>query len=92
MFLLLSLENKLYDIFNVKIHVKFVFDRSHKAKANKNARKAHGTIKYNGAKLNEKGVILEIEGLKPNQSVPTFLFYCESRTFTVNLIFLVVKI
>lgn len=41
--------------------------RSHKAKANKNARKAHGTIKYSGAKMHEKGVILEIEGLTPNQ-------------------------
>ena len=26
-----------------------------------------GTIKYSGAKLHEKGVILEIEGLQPNQ-------------------------
>ncbi|XP_052795267.1 ras GTPase-activating-like protein IQGAP1 [Mya arenaria] len=41
--------------------------RSHKSKADKHARKAHGTIKYSGGKLNEKGVILEIEGLKPNQ-------------------------
>ena len=28
-----------------------------------------GTIKYSGAKLHEKGVILEIEGLQPNQYV-----------------------
>jgi hypothetical protein len=32
-----------------------------------------GTIKYSGAKLHEKGVILEIEGLQPNQYV--FIFF-----------------
>ena len=36
-------------------------------KANKAAKTAHGTIKYNGAKLHEKGVILDIEGLTRNQ-------------------------
>lgn len=45
-----------------------IFDfRSRKAKANKNAKKAQGTIKYSGAKMHEKGVILEIEGLTQNQ-------------------------
>lgn len=45
-----------------------IFDfRSHKAKANRNAKKAQGTIKYSGAKMHEKGVILEIEGLTQNQ-------------------------
>lgn len=28
-----------------------------------------GSIKYTGAKLHEKGVILEIDGLQPNQYV-----------------------
>ncbi|XP_052795270.1 ras GTPase-activating-like protein IQGAP2 isoform X2 [Mya arenaria] len=40
---------------------------SHTSKIDKHEWKTHGTIKYSGKKLNKKGVLLEIEGLKPNQ-------------------------
>ncbi len=47
----------------------FDFRRSSKRMSifSKDGPKAKGSIKYSGAKLHEKGIILEIEGLPTNQ-------------------------